>query len=204
MTGRQDKRVEPMKAWMIAAGTLLLGGCGGPERGVYEISAHDAYQRLLHSELPELVMARQCGILIHPRSEGMVDRSVTWRVYSSGREMVNFTATLTPLDAGRTRVDISVGRNAHGQEAYDGSLFYTRPAFNQPLRPAVEEQVAALLEGRSFDVTRVPRGTDSVCDVQRAGLEEGSEHFSVTDRPSSEIQGLPAARTDPQSDGDKG
>jgi hypothetical protein len=189
---------------IVLALSAALAGCGGRESGVYQISAHDAYQRLLGSELPELVMARQCGILIHPRSEGVADRSVTWRVYSSGREMVNFTATLTPLDAGRTRVEISVGRNSHGQEAYDGSLFYTRPAFNQPLRPAVEEQVAALLEGRSFDVTRVPRGTDSVCDVQRAGLEEGTEHFSVTDRPASETQGLPAARPEPEPDGAKG
>ena len=128
-----------------------------------------------------------------------MDRSVTWRVYSSGREMVNFTATLTPPDAGRTRVDISVGRNAAGHEAYDGSLFYTRPAFNQPLRPAVEEQVAALLEGRSFDVTRIPSGTDGVCDVQRDGLEEGSDHFSVNARPASETQGIP----EPQPAGDK-
>lgn len=193
-----------MKAWIIAAGIVLLGGCGGRESNVYAIGAHDAYLRLLHSELPELVMARQCGVLIHPRTEGVADRSVTWRVYSSGREMVNFTATLTPLGDGRTRAEISVGRNAAGHEAYDGSLFYTRPAFNQPLRPAVEEQVAALLEGRAFDVSRVPRGTDSVCDVQRAGLEEGTEHFSVTDRPASEIQGLPAARPEPQPDGGKG
>jgi hypothetical protein len=184
--------------------SAALAGCGGRESGVYEISAHDAYERLLHSALPDLVMARQCGILIHPRAEGMADRSVTWRIYSSGREMVNFTATLTPLDAGRTRAEVSVGRNADGHEAYDGSLFYTRPAFNQPLRPAVEEQVAALLEGRSFDVGRVPRGTDSVCDVQRAGLEEGSERFSVTDRPASETQGLPAARPEPQPAGGTG
>jgi hypothetical protein len=176
---------------IVLALSAALAGCGGRERGVYEIGTHEAYERLLRSELSELVMARQCGILIHPRAEGVADRSVTWRVYSSGREMVNFTATLTPLDAGRTRAEVSVGRNANGQEAYDGSLFYTRPAFNQPLQPAVEEQVAALLEGRSFDVGRVPRGTDGVCDVQRAGLEEGSERFSVTDRPAGEIQGIP-------------
>ena len=183
--------------------SAVLAGCGR-ERGVYEISAHDAYQRLLRSELPELVMARQCGILIHPRAEGVADRAVTWRVYSSGREMVNFTATLTALDAGRTRAEVSIGRNAAGREAYDGSLFYTRPAFNQPLRPAVEEQVAALLEGRSFDVSRVPHGTDSVCDVQRGGLEEGVEHFSVADRPASEIQGMPAAGSDSKPAGGAG
>jgi hypothetical protein len=189
---------------IVLALSAALAGCGGRESGVYEIGAHDAYERLLRSELPDLVMARQCGILIHPRSEGVADRSVTWRVYSSGREMVNFTATLTPLGAGRTRAEVSIGRNANGREAYDGSLFYTRPAFNQPLRPAVEEQVAALLEGRRFDVSRVPRGTDSVCDVQRAGLEEGSERFSVTDRPASETQGIPEARPEPKPAGGAG
>jgi hypothetical protein len=188
---------------IVLALSAALAGCGR-ESGVYEISAHDAYQRLIRSELPDLVMARQCGILIHPRAEGVADRSVTWRVYSSGREMVNFTATLTPLGAGRTRAEVSIGRNAHGHEAYDGSLFYTRPAFNQPLRPAVEEQVAALLEGRSFDVSRVPRGTDSVCDVQRGGLEEGVQRFSVTDRPASEIQGLPQAAPESKSAGEAG
>lgn len=172
--------------------TAALAGCGR-ETGVYEIGAHDAYLRLLHSELPELVMARQCGILIHPRADGVADRSVTWRVYSSGREMVNFTATLTPIGAGRTRAEISVGKNTNGVEAYDGSLFYPRPAFNQPLRPAVEEQVAALLEGRRYDVHRVPLGTDSVCDVQRAGLEEGAARFSVTDQPGFDVQGTTAA-----------
>ena len=180
-----------------------LAGCG-KEPGVYEIGAHDAYLRLLQSELPQLVMGRQCGILIHPRPEGIADRSVTWRVYSSGREMVNFTATLTALGGDRTRAEVSIGRNASGREAYDGSLFYTRPAFNQPLRPAVEEQVAALLEGRDYDVSRVPRGTDSVCDVQRAGLEEGSERFSVTDRPASETQGISEARPEPQPAGGTG
>lgn len=184
--------------------SAALAGCGSRESGVYEIGTHEAYQRLLRSALPDLVRARQCGILIHPRAEGVTDRSVTWRVYSSGREMVRFTATLTPLGAGRTRAEVSIGRNAQGREAYDGSLFYTRPAFNQPLRPAVEEQVAALLEGRSFDVSRVPRGTDSVCDVQRAGLEEGSQRFSVTDRPASETQGMPEARPAPQRAGGAG
>jgi len=189
---------------IVLALSAALAGCGGRESGVFEIGTHDAYERLLHSELPDLVMARQCGILIHPRAEGVADRSVTWRVYSSGREMVNFTATLTPLGAGRTRAEVSVGHNAAGREAYDGSLFYTRPAFNQPLRPAIEEQVAALLEGRSFDVTRIPRGTDSVCDVQRGGLEEGAARFSVTDRPAGEIQGRPAAAPEPQPAGGAG
>jgi hypothetical protein len=74
-----------------------------------------------------------------------------------------------------------------GGEAYDGSQFYVRPAFNQPLRPAVEEQVAAILESRAFDVRRVGPGTDKVCLVQRGGLESGRV-FRVDDVPGMDAR----------------
>ena len=141
----------------------LLAGCAAPEPNVYDIGIAEAYRRLAGSELDELRFARQCGILIHLRPQGTAGRSVTWRVVSGGRE------------------------------AYDGTIFYPRPAFNQPLRPAVEEQVAALLEGRAYDPARVPRGSDSVCNVQRAGLEAGHRPFTLTDEPglAALIQGRP-------------
>ena len=170
----------------------LVAGCSAPEPNVYDIGIAEAYRRLAGSELDELRFARQCGILIHLRPQGTAGRSVTWRVVSGGREVVNFTATLTPVDANRTRAQVSMER-VHGREAYDGTIFYPRPAFNQPLRPAVEEQVAALLEGRAYDPARVPRGTDSVCNVQRAGLEAGHRPFTLTDEPglAALIKGRP-------------
>ena len=174
--------------------TAPAGCAAAPEPGVYEVPVAEAYRRLARSEMPELRFARQCGILIHIRPESIPNRSVTWRVYSSGREMVRFTATLTALDAGRTRAEVSIGQK-NGREAYDGSQTYPRPAFNQPLRPAVEEQVAALLEGREYDAARVPRGTDSVCNVQRAGLEHG-HRFSIHDEPGMDSRMSASARRD--------
>lgn len=41
--------------------------------------------------------------------------------------------------------------NLCGKAAYSGGNFYPRPAVVQPVRPAIEEQVAALLEARPFD-----------------------------------------------------
>jgi hypothetical protein len=170
-----------------------LTGCSAREPGVFDLTAAEAYQRLHSSDLREMVFAHQCGILIRARPEGVPGRSVTWRVYSSGREMVNFTATLTPVDERRTRADISVSRAANGGEAYDGSQHYPRPALRQPLRPAIEEQVAALLEGRSYDKARVPRGQDGVCNVQRAGLESG-RRFRVDDIPNLDARESARAR----------
>ena len=157
----------------------------------YDLPVAEAYRRLAHNDLDALRFGRQCGILIHIRPQGDPRRNtVTWRVYSSGREMVHFTARLTAVEGNRTRVAVEMKREVrNGGEAYDGFQFYPRPAFNQPLKPAVEEQIAALLEGRDFDIMRVPRGRDDVCNVQRAGLEHGHRPFKV------EARFGPASRT---------
>lgn len=177
-----------MQLRLIAAALpATLAGCGAAEDpSVFALPVAEAFQRLAHNELDALRLGRQCGILIHIRPQGDQRRhAVTWRVYSSGREMVRFTAALTAVDSARTRVAVEVQRGRDGREAYGGDVFYPRPAFNQPLRPAIEEQVAALLEGRDYDPARVPRGTDSVCNVQRAGLENG-HRFSIHDEPGTD------------------
>ena len=185
---------------IMAALPAALAGCGvtsfdqaqvASYEEPYALPVAEAYRRLAHSELDALRLGRQCGILIHIRAQGDPRRnSVTWRVYSSGREMVHFTARLTPVDGNRTRVAVEMKREVrNGGEAYDGFQFYPRPAFNQPLKPAVEEQIAALLEGRDFDIMRVPRGTDEVCSIQRAGLEHGHQPLRV------EAKFGPASRT---------
>jgi hypothetical protein len=172
----------------VLALSAALCACGGGEKnagkpGVYKISVAEAYQRLNNSELPDFVYAWQCGILIHVRPEGVDDHTVTWHVRSSGEEMLTFTVTLTPVSPTETRFDLAVSPAAEGKEAYDGSHFYVRPALRQPIRSAVSEQVAALLEGRKFDVMRVVQGPrDQVCNAQRGGLESGM-HFSIHDKP---------------------
>ena len=131
-----------------------------------------------------MVFAKQCGILVHVTPGGVTNQKdywrVTWQVRSSGSEVAQFSALLSAVGQNQTRVEIKLPDAPGGGEIYDGSKFYKRPAFNQPLRPAVQEQVAAILEGRKFDVRRVGPGTDKVCHVQRAGLESGRV-FSVND-----------------------
>jgi hypothetical protein len=107
---------------------------------------------------------------------------VTWRVRSSGQEVLTFTAVLTPIGDKQTKVDIQIPPGPDGKEAYSQGQFHTRPAFNQPLRPAVAEQIAAILEGRPFDVSQIGAPTDSVCNAQRGALESGMR-FRVDDKP---------------------
>ena len=170
---------------VLLVAAISLAGCEQQKPrtpGVYDLTPAEAYQRLSTDKLPDMVYAKQCGILIHVEPEGVANQYVTWRVRSSGREVVWFRANLTPVGETQTKVDIEIPPDPAGGEVYDGKKFYRRPAFNQPLRLAVTEQVSAILEGRKFDVSHVGPGADTVCDVQRGGLESGVR-FSVDDPP---------------------
>ena len=150
--------------------------------GEYRLGLHEAYERLAKGDWRDFMFERQCGILVHLKASPQLDRAVTWRVTSSGQEMLNFTAKLTAVSATKTKVDISVSKQRDGTEDYDGNQFYRRPALRQPIRPAIAEQVAALLEGRPYNVKNAQSPPkDTVCLVQRAGLESGSIRFSVND-----------------------
>lgn len=168
----------------IAAMAALASGCGRAP-GVYDLTVHDAYARLAQNALEDFVFKRQCGILVHLVPEGVPDQQVTWRVYSSGEELLDFTARLSPVGGKQTRVAIDIAKDADGTEAYNGNKFYPHPAFHQPLRPALEAAIGAILDGKPFDVMEVPRGGDneSVCNVQRAGLEETGRAFNINDKP---------------------
>lgn len=161
-----------------------LAGCSRAEPGVYPLPVHDVFLKLAENKLDDFKRKRQCGLLIHFRPEGIVDKSVTWRVYSSGREMLSFTAHLTPLGETSTKVDVEVSKEPDGSEAYAGGDFYKRPALLQPLKPAVEEAIAAELEGRAFDPMRVPQPAerDRVCQIQKASLQSNGKPFSVEDQ----------------------
>ena len=175
-------KTSSLAALALAA---ALSACGKAP-GVYDLAVHDAYEKLFYNKLEDFSFAQQCGILIHLRAEGVPDQSVTWHVYSSGVEMLNFTARLTPAGDDRTKVDIEVSKDPDGTEAYSGDKTYRRPALAQPVRPAIAEAVAAVLKGRPYDKSRVPPPpeADTVCNVQRAGLESGRT-FHVDDEPGT-------------------
>ena len=178
---------ERMRGRRLVAVLLMavgLAGCSRDEPVVYPLALHDVFLKLADNKLEDFKFKRQCGILIHFRPEAIVDKSITWRVNSDGREMLSFTAHLTPVGETSTKVDVEVSKDPDGTEAYAGGDFYKRPALLQPLRPAVEEAIAAELEGRTFDPLRVPQPAerDRVCQIQKATLQSSGKPFSVEDQ----------------------
>ncbi len=169
----------------------MLAGCGGLPQGTYAVPVEVAYQRLIAGDMVDFRDGRQCGILIHFTAYKELNKQVRWVVTSSGSQVAEFTARLVPVDAATTRIEIDIPAAPDGGEIYDGSKFYPRPALIQPLRPAVEELVAARIEQRKFDPFRIRKddGTgaksdqNGVCLVQRAGLESGHYVWGVNDRP---------------------
>jgi len=173
---------------LLFCGLAVLPACGEPRLppGQYKLGIHDAYERLAKADFNDFKIERHCGILINIASQGQPERAVTWTVTSSGRRMLSFTATLTPVDDKTTKVEVSISREANGREAYDGKQDYVRPALNQPVRPAIEEKIASLLTGRPYDAKRMSKSYsgDGGCTLQRNGLEIGI-CFTVYDKPGT-------------------
>ena len=171
------------------AALLLLAGCR-EEPGVYDLPVHEAYQRLATNALKDLRANEQCGILIQFVPTGVPDRSVTWTVVSEGEEMLHFSAKLMPVGSSKTRVQVEMSRdpyNPQDHEAYDGSQFYFRPAMQSPAKPRVEEAIAAILEGRPYDLGHVKKvGYSDVCGIQRGRIESGNGAFSIHDQPGDD------------------
>jgi hypothetical protein len=172
---------------LLFSGLAMLSACGEPRLppGQYKLGLHDAYERLAKGDFNDFKFERHCGILINIATQRQGERAVTWHVTSSGRRMLSFTATLTPVDDKTTKVEVSISREANGREAYDGTQQYPRPALNQPVRPAIEEKIASLLTGRPYEAKRMSKeySSDGACTLQRNGLEAGIACFTVDDRP---------------------
>ena len=168
------------KSGFVLGMTVLLAACGSAP-GVYDLPLPEALARLERADTDAFRMARQCGILIHFKASQPKDNAITWHVTSSGSEVLSFTVRLTAEGDG-TRAAIEVPADPKGGEMYSGAQFYPRPAVRQPLRPAIQELVASALEQRPFNPQDLG-STDSVCNVQRAGLESGSFKFGVDDAP---------------------
>lgn len=174
---------------VLAAALLLLAGCRR-EPGVYDLPLHEAYQRLAGNALKDLRSNEQCGILIQFIPTGVPDKSVSWAVVSEGEELLHFTAHLLPVDSEETKVQLEMSRdpyNPSDHEAYDGSQFYFRPAMQSPARPRIEEAIAAILEGRAYDLGHVKSvGSSSVCGIQRGRIDTGEGAFSIHDQPGED------------------
>lgn len=190
--------VSGMKtAFAVLAGGLAVAGCSNaPAPAGHPITVDQAYERLKTADLTDFLYHQRCGVPIKAQTGGSPGREVYWQVLSGGEERLRFTIALTPVDAGRTQAVITqIKAREHDGEGYDGNGKYKRPVLDQPIRQAVDEQIAAALEGRAYDKERAGRGRDGVCGIQRSG-STGSARYSVNDRGPDTVRDSMSSRYD--------
>ena len=147
----------------------LLAACGGGGAGqVYPLAPDEAASRLHNLDDTGFIEARRCAVPIALSAQTLDPATIKWSISADGTEAAAFSLKIEPADNGATRVIIALPKDPAGGEIYDGNQHYEHPVVQQPLRPALEELVAAALEGRKFDPTKVKGGNaDDVCALQR-------------------------------------
>ncbi len=162
----------------------------------YPVSPHEAWTRLTEGYLGPYLEFAGCGIPIENHVEGERDRTVIWRISSEGQDLIRFTATLTALDQGSTRVSLAIDDWQAYTPMYDSRNMQAPPepwnpypVLTPPLRPGFSEAISAMLEERLFDAGRVHYGKSwgpgegavaGKCSRLRERVASG-EQFSIHD-----------------------
>jgi len=164
----------------------------------YPLPVHEVWLRLTQGNIAPFLRALQCGVLVHAHVDIVMDQSVTWSITSETVEQLRLTATLTADGAEATRISLAIADFEKAVAVSDSrpSSMPTypvmfRPALSPPVRPFFAEAINAILQGRSFQTSRVnsppalepgPKMTADICASQRGRLG-GGERFSINDRP---------------------
>jgi hypothetical protein len=171
-----------MKPFLAAGACALLAACGASaEPGVFDLPKQEVYDRLSRNNLDVLRLRHSCGILIHLSQSARNGEEIDWRVTHNGETKLQFSVRLEEVSPTQTRVKLSIdSKDPEGGELYDGDYVTHYPAVQQPVRPGIEEAIAAVLEGREFDKSRArPGPDDDVCDVQRASFRNDGVPIDV-------------------------
>jgi hypothetical protein len=182
-------------AMATVVGTAIMGYVNAPvavkkakPTTVFPVSVAEALSRLDKADVLGFRRARQCGLLIHFGNYEEDDRSMTFVVRSSNREVARFNVSLTPTAKG-TATAIRIPPSSNGGEMYDGTQDYAHPALIQPLRPAVQELIEAAMAQRPFDNERLPephamwpKESNDNCNLGQQYLARG-EPVSFDDPP---------------------
>ena len=182
---------------------ILLTGCGlaKPElpENTYAVPIDRAFAILSQDKLRDALDAWQCGVpvKVDVSQESAEDGRpvVRWDLVSGGQSQMDLRATLTPVDAATTKIDV-VAHNGQTGVGTGDDVFYPRPVIEQPVVPLIEEEIAAALLNRPFAIENVLEtmnrknlhGDNDVCSRQRDQREDGKQ-FSVNDDWSEDFGG---------------
>lgn len=173
-----------------------LGAIGGQS---FDVPAQTAYERIAYMPMPPQ-MKESGGQVIVDRVPG---ESVTWNFMKRGSEVMEITATLSPMAGGKavnisTDIDIKED-NPHVQKS--GVVFYEMEA-----NSFFVEQLASRVEARPFNkkaandraMGYVMANMGKIQGEIGAQLEKASREFDTMDGPS--YRSGPSAAAKPTTD----
>jgi hypothetical protein len=124
---------------------------------VYKVPLAEAHKLLESAPLPDHVLGSEPKTLV---METRDPRKIVWVVKDRGQEAMRFTALLSPVDAGSTKVRVEVSGPTSGPFGDVQRRLSQYPAIRHLYVMAMKERVAATLEGREFSfVTLIPATT---------------------------------------------
>jgi hypothetical protein len=121
------------------------------EGAVYRVPIAQARQDLTKAELPLFVFGSQP---LDVQVRGSIDSQIAWIVRRNGEELFRYIAQLTAEGDGATRVKVKL-EGAKGRTVNFAQKLADHPQIRDMYLIAMEEQVAATLERRPFEMTRI-------------------------------------------------
>ena len=131
---------------------IYLLGIGPKAEGtVYRVPIAQARQELTKADLPPLVFGSQP---LDVQVRGSIDSQIAWIVRRDGEELFRYIAELTAEGDGATRVKVKL-EGAQGRTENYAQRLAKHPQIRDMYLIAMEERVAATLERRPFEMTRI-------------------------------------------------
>lgn len=137
---------------LMAASMLLVAGCKQQPGTLYQQPMSEARRILIATEPPALVFG-SLPSLSSGRAEGASD--VVWIVRQGSVEVFRFIATLHDEGDSATRVQVRIQGVTSGRFGNVEQRLAEHSTIRKLYLAAMEEQVAAALERRPFEVSRV-------------------------------------------------
>jgi hypothetical protein len=123
---------------------------------VYKVPVAKAHELLKSAGLPDYVLGEPKKFDVDARDP----RKIVWIVKDDGEEAMRFTALLSPVDAGSTKVRVEVSGPTSGAFSDVQRRLSEYRTIRHLYVMAMKERVAATLEGREFSfVTLIPATT---------------------------------------------
>lgn len=160
---------------------LILSGCGDAFRGQsFDVPVSEAREILKRTEVPYDVLGSP------DLRSTVIEKSPTtlvWKVTLDGSEFMQFTAEVTPNNPKSTHVVVSLNGPSGGKYAAMEKTLNDNVTVKNLYLAAMEEEVAAALEKRDFDMMKL---TPQIMAAAGANLGTITKRLDDIDQPSQE------------------